>query len=288
MSSRLVPPEQISGVHLVSNIRKVVAPAVGHDHAAARLERLEVVRDLGTEEVRRVQRGLVHHNGDALGLHALHDPLDGARTEVVGVALHGEAVDADHRHGLAGVHQRHHAVDHDVGDMVLACAVGVDDGADEVLRYVSVVGQQLLGVLGQAVAAVAEARVIVVRPDAGLQAHAADDVGGRQALLLAIGVELVEVGDAQGEVGVGEELHRLGLRAAQNKPGDADRPVRVPASALGGVRALLEQRREALRRSPSRRVALGRAHHDAAGVQVVVQRLALAEKLRGEDDLLIT
>ena len=46
-----------------------------------------------------------HHDGNALGLHALHDPLDGARAEVVEVALHGEAVDADHRHGLAGVHQ---------------------------------------------------------------------------------------------------------------------------------------------------------------------------------------
>lgn len=50
-------------------------------------------------------------------------PLDGARAEVVGVALHGEAVNPDHRHGLAGVDKRHHAVDHDVGDMVLARAV---------------------------------------------------------------------------------------------------------------------------------------------------------------------
>lgn len=88
------------------------------------------MRDLGTEEVGHVQRGLIHHDGDALGLHALHDPLDGARTEAARVALHREAVDADHRHGLAGVHQRHHAVDHDVGDTVLARAVGVDDGAD--------------------------------------------------------------------------------------------------------------------------------------------------------------
>lgn len=45
------------------------------------------MRDLGPEELRRVQRGLVGHNGHAPGLHALHDALDGARAEVVGVGL---------------------------------------------------------------------------------------------------------------------------------------------------------------------------------------------------------
>ena len=42
---------------------------------------------LGAEELRRVQRGLVDHHGHALGLHALHDALDGARAEVVAVGL---------------------------------------------------------------------------------------------------------------------------------------------------------------------------------------------------------
>lgn len=37
------------------------------------------MRDLGPEELRRVRRGLVDHHGHALGLHALHDALDGAR-----------------------------------------------------------------------------------------------------------------------------------------------------------------------------------------------------------------
>ena len=90
-----------------------------------------------------------------------------------------------------------------------------------------------------------------------------------------------EVGHAQGEVGVGEELHRLGLRAAEHEPGDADRAVRVPAGALGGVRAFLEQRREPLGGGAGAGVALGRPHHYAAGVQVVVQGPALAEELRG-------
>ena len=68
--SPLVPLKQISCVHLVRHVRELVAPAVGDDHVAAGLEGLQVVRDLGAEELRRVQRGLVDHHGHALGLHA--------------------------------------------------------------------------------------------------------------------------------------------------------------------------------------------------------------------------
>lgn len=52
---------------------------------------------LGAEELRRVQRRLVDHHGHALGLNALHDALDGARAEVVGVGLHRQAVHAHDR-----------------------------------------------------------------------------------------------------------------------------------------------------------------------------------------------
>lgn len=84
-SSPLVPLKQIPRIDLVRHVRELVAPAVGDDHVAAGLEGLQVVRDLGTEELRRVQRGLVDHHGHALGLHALHDALDGARAEIVGI-----------------------------------------------------------------------------------------------------------------------------------------------------------------------------------------------------------
>ena len=176
---------------------------------------------LGPEELRRVQCGLVDHHGHALGLHALHDALDGARAEVVGVGLHRQAVHAHDRLLLAGVHAVPHHLQHLVGHEVLAGAVGVHDGLDQVLRHVPVVGQQLLGVLGQAVAAVAEAGVVVVRSDARLQAHAVDDVAGVEAADLAVGVELVEVGHAQRKVGIGEELHCLGLGGAQHQLRDA-------------------------------------------------------------------
>lgn len=202
----LVPLKQIPRVHLVCHIRKLVAPAVGHDHVATGLEGLKVVGDLGAEELRRVQRGLVDHHGHALGLHALHDALDGARAEVAGVGLHRQAVHAHDRLLLAGVHAVPDHLQNLVGDEVLAGAVGLHDGLHQVLGNVLVVGQQLLGVLGQAVAAVAEAGVVVVASDARLQAHAVDDVAGVEAADLTVGVELVEVDYAEDKVGVGPSI----------------------------------------------------------------------------------
>ena len=82
-ASPLVPLKQIPRVHLVRHVRELVAPAVDDDHVAAGLEGLQVVGHLGSEELRRVQRGLVDQHAHALGLHAFHDALDGARAEVV-------------------------------------------------------------------------------------------------------------------------------------------------------------------------------------------------------------
>lgn len=58
ISENLVPFEQIPRLHLACDAGEAVAPAIGHDHATSRLERLVVVRDLGTEEIGRVQREL--------------------------------------------------------------------------------------------------------------------------------------------------------------------------------------------------------------------------------------
>ena len=55
------------------------------------------------EELRGVKRWLVDHHRRALGLHALHDALDGARAEVVEVGLYRQAVHAHDRLLLAGI-----------------------------------------------------------------------------------------------------------------------------------------------------------------------------------------
>ena len=108
-----------------------------------------------------------------------------------------------------------------VGDVVLARAVGLDDGGHHVLGHVLVVGEQLLRVLREAVAAIAEGGVVVVGADTGVEAHALDDGAAVEALDLGVGVKLVEVADAEGEVGVGEEFHGLGFLHAHAQDGDA-------------------------------------------------------------------
>lgn len=125
-SSPLVPFKQVPRVRLVRHVRELVAPTVGNDHVAAGLEGLQIVGDLEAEELRRVQRGLVDHHGHALGLHVLHDALDGARAEVVGVGLHRQAVDTHDRPLLAGVHAVPRHLQHLIGHEVLAGAVLLD------------------------------------------------------------------------------------------------------------------------------------------------------------------
>ena len=122
--SSLVALEEIARVHLIRHVRELVAPAVGHDDGALTLEGLKVMGDLAAEEVLSVQRGLVDHHGHALGLHALHDALDGGRAEVVGVRFHRQAVDAHDRLRLASENAVPDHLQHLVGHEVLAGAAG--------------------------------------------------------------------------------------------------------------------------------------------------------------------
>ena len=93
-----------------------------------------------------------------------------------------------------------------IDDKLFARAVGIDNGANQVLGDVLEVGEELLGILGQAVPAVAEAGVVVMDPDARVQADSLDNVARVEALALGIGVELVEVRNPQRQIRVGKEL----------------------------------------------------------------------------------
>ena len=166
------------------------------------LERIKVVDDFAAEEgVTVLERWLVDDDLGTLGLDALHYALDGALAEVVGVGLHGQAVDADgdvfFERRIIGVFFVIAVVAGHVEDLVrnevLAGAVGFDDGLDEVFWNVSVVGKKLLRILWQAVAAVTEGRVVVVRADARIEADAVDDVFCAEVLHFGRCVELVEV-----------------------------------------------------------------------------------------------
>ena len=77
--------------------------------------------------------------------------------EVVGVRLHRQTVHTHDQPLFAGLHAVPCHLQNLVCHEVLAGTDGLHDGLDQVLRHVPVVHYQLLGVLGQAVAAVAEA-----------------------------------------------------------------------------------------------------------------------------------
>ena len=53
--------------------------------------------------------------------------------------------------------------------------------------------------------------------NARIQADAVDDLPGVQALALGVGVQLVEVGHTQRQIGVGKQLDGLGLGKAHEQ-----------------------------------------------------------------------
>ena len=127
--------------------------------------------------------------------------------------------------------------------------------------------------------------------DARIQADALDDGASVETLDLGVGVEFVEVAHAEGEVGVGEEFDGLSLLHAHEQGVDV-----VLDSAL------LQQVGEGLGEGFGVGVADGGnggvlfvkllafdtlwvAHDDAAGIEVVVERFALAQKFGREEQV---
>ena len=254
-----------------------------------------------TEEGCSIFEGwLVNNDIGAFGLDALHDALDGALAEVVGVGLHRQAIDTDGDIFLraltpvaisgiiAGL------AEYLVGNEVLTGAIALDNGGHHVLGHIGIVGQKLLGVLGEAVAAIAKTWVVVVGADTGVETDARDNSLGVETLDLGIGVELVEVAYAKGKVGVGEEFHGFCFCHSHEQGVD-----------IFFYRTLLKQAGEGLGLGFGIGIAdggnggillvplfatvrgehLGVAHDDAAGIEVIVKGLALAQELGREEDV---
>ena len=294
-----VSVEDVAGVDLGLHVVQAWVVAVGDDGLRAPLELRQVVDHHASEERAAVlQRGLVDDQRRALGLYPLHHALYAALAEVVAPGLHRKAVHADdglvlpRRVPLPVVLVRSGHPEHLPGDEVLPRAVALHDRGHHVLRYVLVVGQQLLGVLGEAVAAVAKRRVVVVRAYPRVKAHAPDDGRGVQALDLRVGVQFVEVAHPEREVCVREELDGLGILQAHVQRRDV---------LLYG--ALLQQGRELMCGTLQERYVGNCAdgivfflefgiiyqirYPDdyATRIQIVVQGLALAKELRGEEQV---
>ena len=279
-----ISAEDVSCVDFFLDIVENGIIAVGDDTSAHFLEFPEVIDDLGAKESGAVLKcGFVNNNGSTLSLDALHNSLNGGLPEVVRVRLHGQAVNADYDIFLLALFVTgvRFAVavcpgdfQYTICDKVLPSAVGLDDRFDEVLGHVLVVGEQLLGIFWQAVTAVAEGGIVVIITDARIKADALDDLGGVQSFDLGVCVQLVEVADAQGQIGVDEELGGLGLGKAH-----------VKGINILLVGALLQQRGEDVGLLSGVVGGFIIADDDAAGIQVVIQGLGFAQELGTEQDV---
>ena len=195
----LVAFENVAGVNFVGDVVEDTVVAVGDDGVGLGFEGVDVVDDAGAEEGGAVfESGLEDDDLGPFGLDAFHNALDGGLAEVVGAGFHREAEDADGYvaflggvEGAVGAVVASHFEDA-VGDIVLARAVGVYDGFDQVLGDVVEVGEELFGVFREAVAAVAEGGVVVMGADARVEADAFDDGLGVEAFHFGVGVEFVE------------------------------------------------------------------------------------------------
>ena len=220
-------------------------------------------------------------------------------TEVVAIALHGETVNSNGRglllsaiYVVGGIVIVTGHLEDLVGNEVLAGAVALHNGGHHVLRHVLVVGQQLLSVLGQTVAAVTEAGVIVVRTDTRIEADAIDNSLGIETFHFSISIELIKVTDTESQIGVGEELHCLGLFHTHKEGGHILLDGRFLQKTCKDVSAFGKPRHvgEGLD-GLVLLLVLGARHHlgntddDAAGIEIVVERLALPQEFGAEQQV---
>ena len=297
-----VAAEDVAGVDFGFDVVQAGVVAVCDDGVRLCFEFLQVVYYQTSEEGGAVlERRLVDYHLRSLGFDALHDSLNRRLPEVVRIRFHGQAINSDHaRHLGDGVVLAVGGVvagfaEDLVGDEVFAGAVAFDDGAHHVLGHVGVVGQQLLGVLRQAVAAVAEGGVVVVATDAGVESDAFDYGFGIQAFDFGVCVQLVEVAHAERQVGVGEEFDGFGLLHTHVEGRDVlldGALLEQSGECVGGAVEAVDvghgQDGGVLFGELGAVDDFGHAGDDARGVEVVVEGLALAQELGEEQEVELT
>ena len=110
--------------------------------------------------------------------------------------------------------------------------------------------------------------------DARVKTYAVNDLLRVQALALRVGIQLIEIGNAQRQIGVGEQLDGLGLGKAHEE--------RINVLLDG---PLLQQRRKLVGGCNKVRIFGVGADDDAGRVEVVIQGLGLPQKFRAEQDV---
>lgn len=97
---------------------------------------------------------------------------------------------------------------------------------------------------------------------------------GVESFHFGVGVELVEVADAQSEVGVGKQFHGLGFGGAHEEGIDVGLECALLKEGGKGAGGLIQML-----------VAFGTSHNDARGIEVVVEGFAFAQKFGREQEI---
>ena len=136
---------------------------------------------------------------------------------------------------------------------------------DDVFGNIPVIGEQLFCILGQAITAVPERRIVVPVADARVEANSVDDRLCIQTARFGIGVKLVEIGYAQREIGIGKQLDRLRFGGVDDQLGNM--------LFKRAFRQKLSKRPRKVVHLPVLQVG---THDNARRVQIIVQSLPFA------------
>ena len=131
---------------------------------------------------------LIHHDFNALCLDALHYALNRAGAEVIGIAFHCKAVNADFFRLPIYNH---------LGDVVFAGRVALHNRAYKVLRNIVAVCKELLCILWQTVSAITKRGVIVMTANTRIETYTFDYLLSIKTLYLSIGVQLIKIADTK-------------------------------------------------------------------------------------------
>ena len=181
---------------------------------------------------------------------------------------------------------------HRISDIVLAGTVTLHNRLNQVLRHISIVSQQLLGILRQTVTAITEARIVVMCTNARIKTYTVNDSLRIQALHLCVSIQFIEVAYTKCQISIGEELHGFSLLHTHEERIDV---------LLDGT--LLQQSRKSLgsllqhlhicyaidslillckfRAIDNLRIA----HDDAARIEIIIECLALTKELRRKEQV---
>ena len=112
--------------------------------------------------------------------------------------------------------------------------------------------------------------------NAGVEADALDDMPGIKPLHLGVGVQFIEEGNAEGQIGVGEQLDRLGLSEAHEQRVN----VLFDCTFLQQTGKLMSSFYQTL-------IVQVSSNDNAGRIQVIVEGLGFTQEFRAENVFLL-